>query len=88
MGNFARIDVATLIRTGNIVRIPAVSYSEYVVAAAEYFRENDERMGQAYFNTLCVVRPDLSEEIRGTDIDAFHDNDLLPKMLAYCYRKW
>jgi hypothetical protein len=83
------IDVAHLLKTGEIVRKPDVSFSEYVVASAEYFRcEDDVRIGQAYFNTLSVIRPELAEQIRGTDFDAFHDNNLLPKMLNYAYRHW
>lgn len=83
-----RIDVAHLIRTGNVVRIPTPTFSEFVVAAAEYFRENDDRLGQSYFNTLSVLRPDIAEEIRGTEKDAFYDNDILPAMLAYAYKRW
>ena len=86
--NATQIDIATLIRTGNIVRIPKLTFSEYVVAATQYHNENDERLGQSYFNALSVVRPDLSEQIRGTENDAFYNNDLLPKMLAFCYKRW
>lgn len=31
-----------------------------------------ERPGQALFNALCEVRPDIAERIRGTDADPFH----------------
>lgn len=86
--NATQIDIATLIRTGNVVRIPKATFHEYIIVAADYFRENDERMGQSYFNALTVIRPDLAEQIRGTDIDAFHDNDLLPAMLAFVYKRW
>ncbi len=30
------------------------------------------RFGQTAFNVLYQVRPDLSERVRGTDIDPFH----------------
>ena len=83
-----KYDIATLLRTGNLVEIPKVTYSEFIVAAAEFFRETNQRLGQAYFNTLVVLRPDISEAIRGTDLDAFHDNNKLPAMLAYAYKKW
>ena len=87
--NAMQIDIATLARTGNIVRIPSVTFHEYIMVAAQYFlRDNDERMGQSYFNTLSVLRPDLAEQIRGTENDAFHDNNLLPAMLAVVYKKW
>ena len=35
-------------------------------------RENRWRIGQALFNKLWELRPDLSEQIRGTDKDPFH----------------
>lgn len=82
------IDIVELIRTGNVVRKPELKFSEFIVSAAEYFRENDLRLGQSYFNTLAVVRPDISERIRGTHLDAFYDNDRLPAMLAEVYRRW
>ena len=31
-----------------------------------------QRYGQVLFNTLAQVRPDLAEEIRGSDIDPFY----------------
>ena len=86
--NATQIDIATLIRTGNVVRIPKATFAEYIVAAAQYFRDNDERMGQSYFNALSVIRPDLAELIRGTDCDAFYDNDLLPAMLHKVHIRW
>ena len=35
-------------------------------------RLKKERYGQAMFNHLCEVRPDLAEQIRGTDKDPFY----------------
>lgn len=31
-----------------------------------------ERIGQAFFNHLLMVRPDIAEEIRATDADPFY----------------
>ena len=39
-----------------------------------------ERIGQAFFNHLASVRPDLSEQIRGSDKDPFH--------IAYESQQW
>jgi hypothetical protein len=33
-----------------------------------------QRAGQILFNNLTVVRPDLSEVMRGTDFDPFYAN--------------
>lgn len=35
-------------------------------------REKRERYCQAMFNHLSIVRPDLSEQVRGTDKDPFY----------------
>jgi hypothetical protein len=32
----------------------------------------DWRAGQAYFNALYTILPDVAEEIRGTPLDPFH----------------
>ena len=82
------IDVAHLIRTGEVKKFPKATYSDYICASAHYFQENEERMGQSYFNALTVLRPDIAEQIRGTECDAFYDNDLLPAMLAKVYKLW
>lgn len=34
-------------------------------------RKTGERYGQALFNHLCEVRPELSEKVRATGIDPF-----------------
>lgn len=35
-------------------------------------KSTSERYGQAIFNHLLTVRPDLAEQIRGTDKDPFY----------------
>lgn len=52
-----------------------VTFDEFLLAAVgRYLMEPDWRWGQAIFNVLCEMRPDLSEQIRGTDFDPFYDN--------------
>ena len=34
-----------------------------------------KRLGQVFFNCLCSVRPELADEIRGTDTDPFYVTD-------------
>jgi hypothetical protein len=46
------------------------------------------RAGQWYFNALADVRPDLAERVRGTALDPFHRDDLLPAFLRYVARHW
>lgn len=85
---FKKIDVAHLIRTGNIREIADLTFSEYVAASTLFWQETSQRMGQAYFNTLVVLRPDIAERIRGTENDAFYDDKLLTNMLTVVYREW
>jgi hypothetical protein len=39
------------------------------------------RVGQTYFNCLTYVDSDLAEEIRGTEIDPFYNDNLEPFFL-------
>ena len=41
-----------------------------------------QRIGQALFNGLYAVRPDIADAIRGSDTDPFHDDSRLPAFLA------
>jgi hypothetical protein len=45
---------------------------EFYEDAKSRAESTDERFGQALFNLLHTVRPDLSEQIRGTDKDPFY----------------
>lgn len=41
------------------------------------------RLGQAYFNTLHDMRPDLADKIRGTWLDPFYSNGAIPHFLGW-----
>lgn len=46
--------------------------------------ENNERWGQAMFNRLYEINPELAEEIKGTDKDPFYCQFVRdPKLLAF-----
>jgi len=53
------------------------------VQAGMLARHKTWRAGQALFNALLRVRPDLAEEIRGTDLDPFHDNKRIRDCLEH-----
>ena len=40
------------------------------------------RPGQALFNALAVIAPGFAEEVRGTDLDPFHDDTRIAACLA------
>ena len=51
------------------------------------------RYGQALFNTLLGIRPDLAERVRGTEIDPFHarggvEDPRLYKFGEFVNREW
>jgi hypothetical protein len=54
---------------------PKASNTRFWWKVREYIADHPEqRIGQAVFNVLAEVRPDLAERIRGTELDAFYSN--------------
>lgn len=50
-----------------------MDFNEFTQECVAYLRTHPEqRWGQAVFNTLATVRPDLADMIRGTSYDPFH----------------
>lgn len=59
-----------------------MSFPELIAAMAVYQRENPaQRVGQAYFNGLHEVYPELADAIRGTYADPFYNDDALADFL-------
>lgn len=46
-----------------------------------------QRKGQAYFNALVLVAPELAELIRGTKDDPFYDDGNLPAFMTAIFGK-
>lgn len=56
--------------------------AQFILEADQYWHANmSQRKGQAYFNYLDSVRPDIAGEIRGTEADPFYVATNLP---AFC----
>lgn len=53
-------------------------------------RHPEQRIGQGLFNVLYMVRPDLSEQIRATELDPFntHDWNMVVRVLAWIGLHW
>lgn len=65
------------------------SYEDYIRTVIAACTANPSwRYGQAYFNTLCDVAPELAEEIRGRDLDPFHRDEVLPSFLVWLQLVW
>ena len=47
-----------------------------------------QRTGQYFFNRLYDFRPDLADQIRGTEYDPFYDDLKVPKAAAKVCELW
>ena len=73
-----------------------ITYEEYLAAIGDYRATRPEqRAGQASFNVLAQLRPDLSEDIRGTLLDPFYlrssnvrDRVLLKEFFLHIKNNW
>jgi hypothetical protein len=67
-----------------------MTFEEYVVESNHTFivHGGNWRTGQAYFNVLWDNRPDLSERVRATVLDPFHDDTVIPYFLAFVAKNW
>ena len=41
------------------------------------------RNGQTHFNVLCDMYPELAEKVRCSNIDPFHNDNILPNFLSF-----
>jgi hypothetical protein len=60
-------------------------FGDYLAALAKV---EHQRRGQLFFNRLSRYRPDLSSQIRGTDLDPFYDDNNLPGAVDFCDNNW
>lgn len=57
------------------------AFENLVTSLYDHPTNNGKRLGQIYFNVLSEVRPDVSEQIRGTMFDPFH-MDIIPSKIS------
>lgn len=66
-----------------------MTLGEFFRAAVErWLNSEHERLGQAIFNHLLEVRPDLAEQIRGTELDPFHNDGVLSELEKWLAVYW
>jgi hypothetical protein len=66
-----------------------MTFENWKFHAAIYWSQNTvQREGQAYFNSLCEFRPDISEKIRCTPNDPFYNNDNLEGFFRKVEELW
>jgi hypothetical protein len=61
-----------------------MNLTQFIHFADQHYNLNRThlRMGQAYFNALFMLRPNIAKEISGTDYDPFYQDDKLPVFLT------
>lgn len=66
-----------------------MTYVQWIQVAQTYWNMYpSQRKGQAFFNSLCLNRPDLSEKVRATDLDPFYQDQGLHGFLAWVQENW
>lgn len=59
------------------------AWDDYFRAVSAMLAQHPEqRTGQAYYNTLATLHPELANQVHGTDADPFDVTDRLPAFLA------
>ncbi len=66
-------------------------FNEFLGRVEKIQKQYKWRYGQALFNGLLDLRPDLAEEIRGTPLDPFNKKakkDVPAELLAMLEERW
>jgi len=68
----------------------AESFDRFLADVSEVHRAAAPglRYGQTFFNLLYAERPDLADELRGSNIDPFHFDTTTPGLLDWVERNW
>lgn len=48
----------------------------------------DFRLGQIFFNELCVVRPAIAEQLRGSMLDPFYKERITQVVSDFVRERW
>lgn len=68
---------------------PAMTYDEWCDYAWVYWKARPEqREGQAYFNALYMVRPELANSVRAGYLDPFYRDEKLSEFSSYLLENW
>jgi hypothetical protein len=66
-----------------------MDFEEYLREVAERQRRHPEwRAGQTYFNVLYEVAPYLADQLRGTTLDPYHRDSMIPLFLDELRVRW
>lgn len=67
-----------------------MTFDDFVKGTTAYYAENRDEMrfGQAFFNYLYQVRPDIADFLRGTSIDPFHKKYVTIDVWRFVHSQW
>ena len=65
------------------------TFTEFIQAVVQHYHANPGwRVGQAYFNVLATMRPEMAEQIRGGVLDPFYQDSRIPVFLEFVSEHW
>lgn len=68
---------------------PTTTYEEYVAAVTNKLKDYPTwRQGQAAFNMLWEMRPELADQVHTSKLDPFHRDDRLPEFYEWVEDNW
>jgi hypothetical protein len=70
--------------------VGAVTYPQFIIKVTEHYGNNRRalRFGQAVFNVLDSMRPDIANELRGSSIDPFYKDSVPREVWEFIKERW
>ena len=66
-----------------------ISFQEYTRKVFAAFIDHPEwRKGQTYFNVLATWNPPAAERVRGSLVDPFYSDEIVPEFLEHTAKIW
>jgi hypothetical protein len=65
------------------------SFNDYINRVLQMQEAHPEwRVGQTFFNVLYIMRPKMADQVRGSEIDPFYQDDRVLIFLAFVDEHW
>lgn len=67
-----------------------MDYIDFVLDATRYYDANkaDYRFGQAVYNRLVQVRPDIANKLVGTELDPYYKTSVTTNVWEFIHSNW
>lgn len=65
-------------------------YVDFALRATRHYADSRDfaRFGQVVFNVLETMRPDIADQLRGTDLDPFYKTSVDDKVWSFIRSRW